>query len=173
MRLGLFFTGISPAGGASNIWTVTLGGNLNLSITMTAISTLFSFCESPHLLIIRYSGIISYWPMYNGDFKTRSWVDIIVIIRIIFSNNILKFRLINKYNRTTVKWNQPENWVNRNSSQVNLLQTTLQYFVHRGMLKTRMVDIMSSRDVLCTHFWEIPQAQFCRLMVFRYHPVTV
>uniref|UniRef100_A0A1B6F323 P3 protein n=1 Tax=Cuerna arida TaxID=1464854 RepID=A0A1B6F323_9HEMI len=47
MRLGFFFTGISPAGGASNIWTVTLGGNLNLSITMTAISTLTSFLMIP------------------------------------------------------------------------------------------------------------------------------
>lgn len=45
MRLGFFFTGISPAGGASNIWTVLLGGNLNLSLTMTAISTIASFGE--------------------------------------------------------------------------------------------------------------------------------
>uniref|UniRef100_A0A146LKT8 p3 protein n=1 Tax=Lygus hesperus TaxID=30085 RepID=A0A146LKT8_LYGHE len=43
LRLGLFFTGISPAGGASNIWTYSLGGNLNLSVTMTAVSTLASF----------------------------------------------------------------------------------------------------------------------------------
>jgi len=47
MRLGLFFTGIAPAGGASNIWTFTLGGNLNLSITMTAISTIASFVMIP------------------------------------------------------------------------------------------------------------------------------
>lgn len=45
LQLGLFFTGIAPAGGASNIWTVTLGGNLNLSITMTAVSTLFAFSK--------------------------------------------------------------------------------------------------------------------------------
>lgn len=43
LRLGLFFTGVSPAGGASNIWTVLLGGNLDLSITMSTTSTLFSF----------------------------------------------------------------------------------------------------------------------------------
>ncbi|XP_054288932.1 ileal sodium/bile acid cotransporter-like [Macrosteles quadrilineatus] len=47
MRLGLFFTGIAPAGGASNIWTFTLGGNLNLSITMTAVSTIASFVMIP------------------------------------------------------------------------------------------------------------------------------
>lgn len=47
LRLGLFFTGISPAGGASNIWTYSLGGNLNLSVTMTAVSTLASFALIP------------------------------------------------------------------------------------------------------------------------------
>jgi len=47
MRLGLFFTGVSPAGGASNIWTYSLGGNLNLSVTMTAVSTLASFAMIP------------------------------------------------------------------------------------------------------------------------------
>lgn len=47
LRLGLFFTGIAPAGGASNIWTFSLGGNLDLSITMTAISTLASFALIP------------------------------------------------------------------------------------------------------------------------------
>lgn len=44
-RLGLFFTGVSPAGGASNIWTVILNGNINLSITMTTISTFAAFGE--------------------------------------------------------------------------------------------------------------------------------
>jgi len=43
LQLGLFFTGCSPGGGASNIWTVALNGNLDLSITMTAISTFASF----------------------------------------------------------------------------------------------------------------------------------
>lgn len=47
LRLGLFFTGIVPAGGASNIWTFTLGGNLNLSITMTTISNLAAFVMIP------------------------------------------------------------------------------------------------------------------------------
>lgn len=43
MRLGMFFTGVSPGGGASNIWTFILGGNLNLSLAMSSISTLASF----------------------------------------------------------------------------------------------------------------------------------
>lgn len=47
MQLGMFFTGISPGGGASNIWTYLLGGNLNLSITMTTISTMAAFLMMP------------------------------------------------------------------------------------------------------------------------------
>lgn len=45
LQLGLFFTGASPAGGASNTWTVILGGNIDLSITMSTTSTLASFGE--------------------------------------------------------------------------------------------------------------------------------
>ncbi|XP_073827972.1 hepatic sodium/bile acid cotransporter-like [Musca autumnalis] len=47
LRLGLFFTGSTPGGGASNIFTVVLSGNLNLSITMTAISNLAAFGMMP------------------------------------------------------------------------------------------------------------------------------
>lgn len=47
MQLGMFFTGVSPAGGASNIWTYILGGNLSLSITMTTISTFAAFAMMP------------------------------------------------------------------------------------------------------------------------------
>ncbi|XP_063706550.1 ileal sodium/bile acid cotransporter-like [Culicoides brevitarsis] len=47
LALGLFFTGISPGGGASNVWTVILGGNMHLSITMTAISTFSMFGMMP------------------------------------------------------------------------------------------------------------------------------
>ncbi|XP_047364466.1 ileal sodium/bile acid cotransporter-like isoform X2 [Vespa velutina] len=43
LQIGMFFTGISPSGGASNIWTVLLDGNLNLSITMTTICTILAF----------------------------------------------------------------------------------------------------------------------------------
>ena len=47
VRLGLFVTGCSPGGGASNIWTVMFGGNLNLSVTMTALSTFAAFVMMP------------------------------------------------------------------------------------------------------------------------------
>ncbi|CAH0721189.1 unnamed protein product, partial [Brenthis ino] len=47
MRLGMFFTGVSPGGGASNIWTFILKGNLDLSLTMTSISTLACFGFMP------------------------------------------------------------------------------------------------------------------------------
>lgn len=43
MQLGLFFTGVSPAGGASNVWTVILGGNIELSVAMTTTSTFAAF----------------------------------------------------------------------------------------------------------------------------------
>lgn len=45
LRLGLFIFGCSPAGGASNMWTVLLNGNLDLSITMTFVSTLLATGE--------------------------------------------------------------------------------------------------------------------------------
>lgn len=47
MQIGIFFTGISPSGGASNMWTLLLDGNLNLSIAMTALSTLAAFVTIP------------------------------------------------------------------------------------------------------------------------------
>lgn len=43
MQLGLFFTGISPGGGASSVWSLLLDGNINLSIVLTTIGTLESF----------------------------------------------------------------------------------------------------------------------------------
>lgn len=42
-KLGMFFTGVSPSGGASNVWSVLLGGNLDLSISMTTINTICAF----------------------------------------------------------------------------------------------------------------------------------
>lgn len=47
MQLGMFFTGVSPAGGASNVWTVLLDGNMSLSIIMTTISTIAAFAMMP------------------------------------------------------------------------------------------------------------------------------
>lgn len=47
LRLGLFIFGCSPAGGASNMWTVLLNGNLDLSVTMTFISTIAGVAMLP------------------------------------------------------------------------------------------------------------------------------
>ncbi|KAJ6634981.1 Solute carrier family 10 member 6 [Pseudolycoriella hygida] len=52
LALGLFLTGVSPAGGASNIWTLLCGGNINLSISMTTISTMASFGTIPLWLFL-------------------------------------------------------------------------------------------------------------------------
>lgn len=43
LQLGLFFTGISPSGGASNIWCAILNGNIDLSIAMTTTNTFCAF----------------------------------------------------------------------------------------------------------------------------------
>lgn len=45
MQLGLFFTGICPGGGASSVWAILLGGNINLSIVLTTVGTLESFSK--------------------------------------------------------------------------------------------------------------------------------
>ncbi|KAL0272345.1 UNVERIFIED_CONTAM: hypothetical protein PYX00_005354 [Menopon gallinae] len=50
MQLGLFFTGLSPGGGASNIWSVALEANVDLSIAMTTISSLAAFGMIPFWL---------------------------------------------------------------------------------------------------------------------------
>lgn len=47
LQIGMFFTGISPSGGASNMWTLLFDGNLNLSITMTTICTIAAFGMMP------------------------------------------------------------------------------------------------------------------------------
>lgn len=47
MRLGLFFTGISPSGFSSEFWTITLDGNVGLSATIRATSTLVAFGTMP------------------------------------------------------------------------------------------------------------------------------
>lgn len=50
LKLGIFIFGCSPGGGASNMWTVLVNGNLNLSITMTFLSTMLSIGLMPFWL---------------------------------------------------------------------------------------------------------------------------
>ncbi|XP_050428614.1 ileal sodium/bile acid cotransporter-like isoform X2 [Adelges cooleyi] len=47
MQLGLYFTGISPGGGAASVWALLLGGNINLSVLLTTLGTLQSFIMIP------------------------------------------------------------------------------------------------------------------------------
>ncbi|KAG7172297.1 Ileal sodium/bile acid cotransporter-like 3 [Homarus americanus] len=46
-RLGLFTLGCSPGGTSSNFWTLMFDGDINLSITMTAISTIAAMGMMP------------------------------------------------------------------------------------------------------------------------------
>ncbi|VDN14441.1 unnamed protein product [Dibothriocephalus latus] len=48
---GLFIIGSAPGGGASNVWTRLLGSDLNLSITMTLISSLAALGMIPLLFV--------------------------------------------------------------------------------------------------------------------------
>ncbi|BHF82926.1 hypothetical protein SprV_0802606600 [Sparganum proliferum] len=50
--LGLLTTGCSPGGGNSNVWTLLLHGDLNLSMTMTFISSVSALGMMPLLLFI-------------------------------------------------------------------------------------------------------------------------
>ncbi|CAI6371345.1 unnamed protein product [Macrosiphum euphorbiae] len=59
MQLGLFFTGISPGGGASSVWSLLLGGNINLSIVLTTVGTLESFIMIPFWIIFLGKRIFS------------------------------------------------------------------------------------------------------------------
>lgn len=47
MQLGLFFSGVAPPGGSTNLFAVLLDGNLNLSILMTTLSTIAAFGTIP------------------------------------------------------------------------------------------------------------------------------
>ena len=53
--LGIFVAGICPGGGASNIYSYLLDGDLSLSITMTTISTILSLGKLKFTLSIRNS----------------------------------------------------------------------------------------------------------------------
>lgn len=49
---GLLVVGCSPGGGASNAWSLMLGGDINLSILMTLLSSLCSLFMMPFLLFL-------------------------------------------------------------------------------------------------------------------------
>lgn len=47
LQLGQFIFGCSPSGGASNMWTVLLNGNLNLSLTVTFVNNVMALGMMP------------------------------------------------------------------------------------------------------------------------------
>ena len=79
MRLGLFVTGTSPGGGASNIWTLMFGGNLNLSVTMTAVSTFAAFFMMPLWIFTLGQLIFSDSPIIIPYYKICTYAFCLVV----------------------------------------------------------------------------------------------
>merc|ERR1719400_1345693 len=79
MRLGLFFTGTSPGGGASNIWTIMFGGNLDLSVTMTAVSTFSAFFMMPFWVFLLGEVIIADTQIVIPYFKITTYAVMLVV----------------------------------------------------------------------------------------------
>jgi len=79
MRLGLFVTGTSPGGGASNIWTVMFGGNLDLSVTMTAVSTFAAFFMMPFWIFVLGEVIIDNTQIVIPYFKITTYAVMLVV----------------------------------------------------------------------------------------------
>jgi len=79
MRLGLFVTGTSPGGGASNIWTIMFGGNLDLSVTMTAVSTFSAFFMMPFWIYVLGEIIIDGTQIVIPYFKITTYGVMLVV----------------------------------------------------------------------------------------------
>jgi len=90
LRLGLFFTGSTPGGGASNIFTVLLSGNLNLSITMTALSNLAAFGMMP-LWIFTLGALIFHDGNFVIPYKTIASMSFSLVIPLCIGIAIQKF----------------------------------------------------------------------------------
>uniref|UniRef100_A0A0K2TMC3 Uncharacterized protein n=1 Tax=Lepeophtheirus salmonis TaxID=72036 RepID=A0A0K2TMC3_LEPSM len=63
-RFGLFILGTCPGGTGSNFWCILLGGDLNLSITMTFISTLAAM------------GMMPFWVAMLGPYLVEGTISI-------------------------------------------------------------------------------------------------
>merc|ERR1712165_251195 len=79
MKLGLFVTGCSPGGGASNIWTVMFGGNLDLSVVMTFVSTLSAFFMMPFWIFVLGEIIIDDTQIIIPYFKIVTYAVMLVV----------------------------------------------------------------------------------------------
>ncbi|ROT67889.1 ileal sodium/bile acid cotransporter [Penaeus vannamei] len=73
--LGLFIIGCSPGGGGSNIWTHVLGGSLDLSVTMTFVSTVVAFGALPMWVYILASTIFQ-----DGNFDYIPYSKMAVMV---------------------------------------------------------------------------------------------
>merc|ERR1712172_335607 len=79
MKLGLFVTGCSPGGGASNIWTVMFGGNLDLSVVMTAVSTFSAFFMMPFWIYVLGEVIIDDTQIVIPYFKITTYTVMLIV----------------------------------------------------------------------------------------------
>jgi sodium/bile acid cotransporter 3/5 len=85
-RLGLFVLGCSPGGNGSNFWTLLLNGDINLSITMTFVSTiaalgmmpLWIFLLGPYIsdgdLVIPYTQLVTTLLLLIGPIAIGMWI---------------------------------------------------------------------------------------------------
>uniref|UniRef100_A0A0A1WHH6 Solute carrier family 10 member 6 n=1 Tax=Zeugodacus cucurbitae TaxID=28588 RepID=A0A0A1WHH6_ZEUCU len=90
LRLGLFFLGVSPAGGSSNIFAVLLNGNLSLSITMTAISNLAAFGMMP-LWIFTLGALIFHDGNFAIPYKSIASISCTLVVPIAIGVMLQKY----------------------------------------------------------------------------------
>jgi len=90
MRLGLFFTGTSPGGGASNIWTIMFGGNLDLSVTMTAVSTFSAFFMMPLWVFLLGEVIVAGTHISDIPYFTITKYAVLLVVPLLIGVSIRK-----------------------------------------------------------------------------------
>jgi len=90
MRLGLFFTGTSPGGGASNIWTIMFGGNLDLSVTMTAVSTFSTFFMMPLWVFLLGEVIVAGTHISDIPYFTITKYAVLLVVPLLIGISIRK-----------------------------------------------------------------------------------
>ena len=90
MRLGLFFTGTSPGGGASNIWTIMFGGNLDLSVTMTAVSTFAAFFMMPIWVFLLGETIVAGTHISDIPYFTITKYAVLLVVPLLIGISIRK-----------------------------------------------------------------------------------
>ncbi|XP_023358892.1 sodium/bile acid cotransporter isoform X2 [Sarcophilus harrisii] len=77
--LAILICGCSPGGTLSNMFSLALKGDMNLSILMTTCSTFFALGMMPFLLFIYSKGI------YDGDLKDKGGMIIMLISSVVIA----------------------------------------------------------------------------------------